>query len=50
MYSYATMVRMLKEHCEIKEEESAPAELRVKASREIPSDSLQNPSDPDATY
>jgi hypothetical protein len=50
MYRYATMVRMLKEHCEIKEEESAPAELRVKASREIPSDSLQNPSDPDATY
>lgn len=50
MYSYATMVRVLKEHCEIKEEEGAPAELRVKASREIPSDSLQNPSDPDATY
>jgi hypothetical protein len=50
MYSYATMVRVLKEHCEIKEEEGAPAELRVKASREIPSSSLQNPSDPDATY
>jgi hypothetical protein len=50
MYSYATMVRVLKEHCEIKEEEGAPAELRVKASREIPSESLQNPSDPDATY
>jgi hypothetical protein len=50
MYSYATMVRVLKEHCQIKEEEGAPAELTVKASREIPSDSLQNPSDPDATY
>jgi hypothetical protein len=50
MYSYATMVRVLKEHCEIKEEKGAPAELRVKPSREIPSDSLQNPSDPDATY
>jgi hypothetical protein len=50
MYSFATMVRVLKEHCQIKEEEGAPAELRVKASREIPSDSLQNPSDPDATY
>jgi hypothetical protein len=50
MYSYATMVRVLKEHCDIKEEEGAPAELRVKASREIPSESLQNPSDPDATY
>ena len=50
MYSYATMVRVLKEHCEIKEEKAGPAELRVKASREIPSNSLQNPSDPDATY
>jgi len=50
MYSYATMVRVLKEHCEIKAEDGGPAELRVKASREIPSDSLQNPSDPDATY
>jgi len=50
MYSYATMVRVLKEHCEIKAEDSGPAQLRVKASREIPSDSLQNPSDPDATY
>jgi len=49
-YSYATLVRVLKEHCEIKEEQGAPAELRVKPSREIPSDSLQNPSDPDATY
>ena len=50
MYSYATLVRVLKEHCEIKEEEGSPAELRVKASHEIPSSSLQNPSDPDATY
>jgi hypothetical protein len=50
MYSYATMVRVLKEHCEIKQEQGAPAQISVKASREIPSDSLQNPSDPDATY
>ena len=50
MYSYATLVRVLKEHCEIKEEEGNPPELRVKASHEIPSSSLQNPSDPDATY
>ena len=49
-YSYATMVRVLKEHCQIKAEDGGPAELRVKASGEIPSDSLQNPSDPDATY
>jgi len=50
MYSYATMVRVLKEHCEIKQGDGVPAELRVKASSEIPSNSLQNPSDPDATY
>jgi len=50
MYSYATMVRVLKEHCEIKAEEGDAVEMTVKASREIPSDSLQNPSDPDATY
>jgi len=50
MYSYATLVRVLKEHCEIKEEQGAPAQITVKASCEIPSDSLQNPSDPDATY
>jgi hypothetical protein len=25
-------------------------EARVKPSKEVPSDSLQNPSDPDATY
>jgi hypothetical protein len=50
MYSYATMVRVLKEHCEIKEEAGAPAELRMKASCDVPSDSLQNPSDPDAAY
>jgi hypothetical protein len=50
MYSYATLVRVLKEHCEIKAEDGASAQITVKASREIPSDSLQNPSDPDATY
>jgi hypothetical protein len=50
MYSYRTLLRVLKEHCEIREEEGGPAEVKVKPSREIPSDSLQNPSDPDATY
>jgi hypothetical protein len=50
MYSYRTLLRVLKEHCEIREEEGGPAELKVKPSREIASDSLQNPSDPDATY
>jgi hypothetical protein len=50
MYCYRTMLRVLKEHCVIKQEEGGPAELKVKPNREVPSDSLQNPSDPDATY
>jgi hypothetical protein len=50
MYSYRTLLRVLKEHCVIKQEEGGPAELKVKPNREVPSDSLQNPSDPDATY
>jgi hypothetical protein len=50
MYSYRTMLRVLKEHCVIQQEEGGPAELKVKPNREVPSDSLQNPSDPDAAY
>lgn len=50
MYSFQTLLRVLKEHCEIKHEEGATAEIIVKPSRDVPSDSLQNPSDPDATY
>jgi len=50
MYSYCTMLRVLKEHCVIKEDEGGSAELKVKPNREVPSDSLQNPSDPDAAY
>jgi len=50
MYSYRTLLRVLKEHCVIKEQEVGPGELKVKPNREVPSNSLQNPSDPDATY
>jgi hypothetical protein len=50
MYSYATMLRVLNDHCEIREEEGAMALLSVKPSRDVASNSLQNPSDPDATY
>jgi hypothetical protein len=50
LYSYATMLRVLNDHCEIREEEGAMALLSVKPNREVASNSLQNPSDPDATY
>ena len=48
MYSYQLLERVLSEHCNLTGDTDNPVEL--KASKEIPSDSLQNPSDPDATY
>jgi len=50
LYSYRMMLRVLKDHCEIREEEGAMALVSVKPNREVASNSLQNPSDPDATY
>ena len=48
MYSYKQLERVLKEQCNLTEDKDSPVEL--KAPKQIPSDSLQNPSDPDATY
>ena len=48
MYSYKLLERVLKEHCNLTDDKDNPVEL--KKSKEIVSDSLQNPSDPDATY
>ena len=48
MYSYKLLKRVLKEHCNLTEDKDNPVEL--KKPKEIASDSLQNPSDPDATY
>ena len=48
MYSYKLLERVLKEHCNLTDDKDNPVEL--KKPKEIPSDSLQNPSDPDATY
>ena len=48
MYSYQLLERVLNEHCNLTDDKDNPVEL--KKSKEIPSDSLQNPSDPDATY
>jgi len=49
MYSYKLLKRVLKDHCNLKETEDGKT-VELKASKEIASDSLQNPSDPDATY
>ena len=49
MYSYKLLERVLKEHCNLKETEDGKS-VELKAVKEIASDSLQNPSDPDATY
>jgi hypothetical protein len=49
MHSYKLLERVLKEQCNANvSDDKKPVE--VKKPKEIPSDSLQNPSDPDATY
>lgn len=49
MTTYKCMVRVLSEQCEIIDEEGAKIVL-PRNPKDIPSDSLQNPSDEDATY
>lgn len=45
MYSYKLLERVLKEQCNLTEDKDNPVELKV--PKEIASDSLQNPSDPE---
>lgn len=47
MHSYKLLERVLKEQCNLSDDGKA---VSVRKPKEIPSDSLQNPSDPDATY
>jgi len=47
MHSYKLLERVLKEQCTVSNDGKA---VTVRKPKEIPSDSLQNPSDPDATY
>jgi len=47
MHSYKLLERVLKEQCNISDDGKA---VEVKRPKEIPSNSLQNPSDTDATY
>ena len=49
MHSYKLLERVLNEQCNVNVSDAANP-VTVKAPNEIPSDSLQNPSDPDATY
>ena len=46
MTSYRLMVRVLKEQCTVKGDKGSP-KVEVKPNKEVPSDSLQNPSDPE---
>lgn len=51
MSSYQLMVRLLKEQCTVEEDvETHAKKVLVKSNKDVPSDSLQNPSDPDPGY
>ncbi len=49
MDSYKQLVRMFAEQCIVEKDDNG-ARAVVKANKDVPSDSLQNPSDPDAGY
>lgn len=51
MLSYRLLTRAIHDHCEVKTSGAgAPAEIAVKPARQVSSQSLQNPSDPEAGY
>jgi len=49
MHSYKLMQRVLNEQCNVQSDDTG-CKVTVKKPKEIPSNSLQNPSDPDASY
>lgn len=49
MHSYKLLERVLNEQCNLNPTDN-PNPVLIKPPKEIPSDSLQNPSDPDASY
>jgi len=49
MHSYKLMQRVLAEQCNL-ENDKDDKKVTIKKPGQVPSDSLQNPSDPDATY
>ena len=50
MTSYQLLARLLNEQCIVERVDTHTTNVRVKANKDVPSDSLQNPSDPDAGY
>ena len=51
MSSYQLLVRLLKEQCHVEQDaETQVQRVSIKSNKEVPSDSLQNPSDPEASY
>ena len=51
MTSYQLLLRLLKEQCIVEDDISGPGKkVSIKPNKDIASDSLQNPSDPEATY
>ena len=50
MSSYQLLARLLREQCIVERVDTHTTQVSVKANKDVPSDSLQNPSDPDATY
>jgi hypothetical protein len=49
MASYQLLVRLFNEQCVVEKTDAATAVV-IKPNKDVPSDSLQNPSDPDAGY
>ena len=51
MSSYQLLVRLLKEQYDVEQDGQTQVQrVSIKPNQEVPSDSLQNPSDPDASY
>jgi Transposase DDE domain/Transposase domain (DUF772) len=50
MSTYQLLARLLKEQCVVERVDTHTTQVSVKANKDVPSDSLQNPSDPDAGY
>jgi hypothetical protein len=50
MTSYQLLARLLKEQCIVERVDTHTTQVSVKANKDVLSDSLQNPSDPDAGY
>jgi hypothetical protein len=51
MNSYQLLLRLFKEQCTVEQDaQTQGKKVVVKSNKEVPSDSLQNPSDPDAGY